>query len=78
MVHAREGRLLRVVGGGGAAAGSSFGAGAGLSESGSGDCEVRSPGTGRGDPLDMMREIKRGFREVMVRLHVEDHGVSLA
>lgn len=70
MVHAREGRVLLVVGGGGAAAVSSFESETWFGGLGSG--EDRWPGTEGGDPLAMATEIKLGFREVILRLHVED------
>lgn len=53
-MHAREGRLLLVVGGGGAVAVSSLGTASeavvGIWESGSGEGGDRSAGSGEGDP----------------------------
>jgi len=59
IVHARDGRLLLVVGGGGAVAVSSLGTASstavvGFWESGSGEGGDRSAGSGEGDPWDMM------------------------
>jgi len=71
MVQARDGRVLLVVMGG-ATAVSSFESETwfeGLASGGRG----RSPVTGGGDPLDMRRDVKLGFREVSVRLELENH-----
>lgn len=50
IVHAREGRLLLVVGRGAGAVVSSLGSGAGISESGSGEGDDRWAGREEGDP----------------------------
>jgi len=71
-VHAREGRALLVVGGG-AAAVSSFELETWFEGLASGGKD-RSAVTGGGDPFDMGRNIKLGFREVSVRLELENHG----
>ncbi|CAJ1943996.1 unnamed protein product [Sphenostylis stenocarpa] len=60
MVHARDGRVLLVVGGG-AAAVSTFESETWFEGLVSGGKD-RSPVTGGGDPLDMTRDIKLGFR----------------
>lgn len=72
MVHAREGRVLLVVGGG-AAAVSSLEWETWFEGLGSGGKD-RSLVSGGGDPLDMRRDIELGFREVSVRLELENHG----
>lgn len=71
MVHARDGRALLVVRGG-ATAVSSFESETLFEGSASGVSE-RSQVTRGGDPLDMIRDIKLGFREVSLRLELENH-----